>query len=386
MKIAFIVYNIYGVGGTVRTTVHSANMLSELGHEVEIYSVKRTSAVPTFPLLPSVKLIPLFDSRRGKVFHPKSNKIFKLFKRLLLKVPSILIDKSEDLYKQFNLFIDLKLYRALKKIDSDVVISTFPSINLLNIKYVPKKCFKIGQEHSQYDVYSDALQSKIKKEYSKLDILTCLSQEEADRYKEVVEKINVKIIPNAALVNEERSTLENPYIITAGRLTEDKAFDKLVKIFAEVHPEFPEWKLKIFGNGEERKKIITLINNLGMGSHIKLLPPTKELELEMTKASIFALTSKYESFGMVIVESMAAGLPCISYASKGPNLLIENGQNGFIIEQDQEEEYIEKLKKLMQSKDLRMQMVLNSQKTVSTYAYENIKHLWDELIESSFKD
>lgn len=380
MKITFIAYNIYGVGGTVRTTVHSANMLSQLGYDVEIYSIKRTSAVPTFELLPSVKVIPLFDSRRGKVFHPKSKRIFKLIKKILMKIPSILIDKTEDLYPQFNLFIDIKLYRALKKMDSDVIISTFPSLNLLSLKYGPKKSYKIGQEHSQFDVHSKSLQKKIKKEYSKLDVLTCLSQEEAERYQNVNNKINISIIPNATLVSKKKSTLDNPYIITAGRLTEDKAFDKLIKIFANVHSKHPEWKLKIYGNGSERSNLIKLINDLKMNSHIKLLPPSKELGLEMEKSSIFALTSKYESFGMVLVESMAAGVPCISYASKGPNLLIENGINGFIIEQDQEKEFCEKLIQLMERKDLRMKFATKSQETVSKYSYENVQKKWKDLI------
>ncbi|MFD4850964.1 glycosyltransferase family 4 protein, partial [Bacillus mycoides] len=98
MKITFLVYNIYGMGGTVRTVINTANYFASKNHDVEIISVRRTSAKPMFDIDKKVKITPIFDARRGKLFGKNTPLYQKIIKKILMKFPSFFIDKSEDLY------------------------------------------------------------------------------------------------------------------------------------------------------------------------------------------------------------------------------------------------------------------------------------------------
>src|SRR5699024_2309459 len=111
MNITFFAYNIYGMGGTVRTVVNTANYLASQGHKIEIVSVRRTSYKPLFLIHPNIKITPIVDARRGKRY-PKSMFFWKkIIMRILLLFPSIKINKTEDLYKMFNLYTDFMLIK-----------------------------------------------------------------------------------------------------------------------------------------------------------------------------------------------------------------------------------------------------------------------------------
>lgn len=83
MKITFIVYNIFGLGGTVRTVMNTANFFAGQGHDVEIVSIKRTSNTPLFKPDKNIKITPLYDSRKGKFLHPNAPLYKKIVKRIL---------------------------------------------------------------------------------------------------------------------------------------------------------------------------------------------------------------------------------------------------------------------------------------------------------------
>ena len=102
LKITFLVYNIYGMGGTVRTVANTANYFASKDYKVEIISIRRTSEKPLFILNPKIKLTPLFDARRGMLFTNNTPGYKRFLKQMLLKIPSFLIDKSEDLYQMFK--------------------------------------------------------------------------------------------------------------------------------------------------------------------------------------------------------------------------------------------------------------------------------------------
>ncbi|EOW9528951.1 glycosyltransferase family 4 protein [Bacillus cytotoxicus] len=387
MKVTFLVYNIYGMGGTVRTVVNTANYFAAQNREVEIISVRRTSAKPMFDLDKRIKITPIFDARMGKLFGKNTPLYQKIIKRILMKVPSIFIDKSEDLYHMFNLFIDFKIIAALKKINKGILITTIPSFNILATKFVKKNVIKIGQEHLYFAGHAPGLQNKIKKHYNKLDALTCLTDSEIKDYQELLKgsKVDLYKVENATDIPNEISQLDKKVVIAAGRYAPEKGFDLLIAAFTKVMKKYPDWKLKIFGSGAEEEALRQKIFEEKAYNNIFLMQKTNNIIGEMKNSSIYALSSRYESFGMVIIEAMSVGVPCVGFACTGPREVIKHQEDGILVEEGNVDELANSIMTLIESEELRKQYGRMARKNVEKYTFKVVGGKWDRILEEQLK-
>ncbi|WP_075309789.1 glycosyltransferase family 4 protein [Bacillus wiedmannii] len=383
MKVTFLVYNIYGMGGTVRTVVNTANYFAAKNHEVEIISVRRTSATPMFDIDKKVKIIPIFDARKGKLFGKNTPLYQKIIKRILMKFPSVFIDKSEDLYQMFNLFVDFKIIAALKKINKGILITTIPSFNILATKFVKKDVIKVGQEHLYFAGHAPGLQNKIKKHYKKLDALTCLTDSEINDYEQLLKgsKVDLYKIENATDIPKETAKLDKKVVIAAGRYAHEKGFDLLIPAFANVIKKHPDWKLKIFGSGVEEEVLREKIFEEKAYNNIFLMQKTNNIIDEMRNSSIYALSSRYESFGMVIIEAMSVGVPCVGFACTGPREVITHKEDGILVEEGNLEELANSLMMLIESEELRKAYGRMARKNVEKYTFNVVGGKWDRILE-----
>ncbi|MED1114705.1 glycosyltransferase family 4 protein [Bacillus paramycoides] len=383
MKITFLVYNIYGMGGTVRTVVNTANYFASKNHDVEIISVRRTSAKPMFDIDKKVNITPIFDARRGKLFGKNTPLYQKIIKKILMKFPSFFIDKSEDLYHMFNLFVDFKIIAALKKINKGILITTIPSFNILATKFVKKDVIKIGQEHLYFAGHAPGLQNKIKKYYKKLDALTCLTDSEINAYEQLLtgSKVDLYKVENATDIPEETADLDKKVVIAAGRYAPEKGFDLLIPAFSKVIKKHPDWKLKIFGSGIEEEALRGKIFEEKAYNNIFLMQKTNNIIGEMRNASIYALSSRYESFGMVIIEAMSVGIPCVGFACTGPREVITHKEDGILVEEGNVEELANSLMMLIESEELRKEYGRNAKKNVERYTFNVVGGKWENILE-----
>lgn len=383
MKIYFLAYNIYGMGGTVRTVVNTANYLARNRYSVEIISIRRTSQSPLFNLDRRVKLTPLIDVRNGKLFSNKSSFFKKIVKKVLMKLPSVLIDRSEDLYKMFNIFTDIKILLKLREIKKGVLITTFPSLNIISARFVRKEVYKIGQEHKYYNAHQKRLQNKLKKYYPKLDGLTCLTEYDRDSYRQLLSdrKVIVQKIENGTDIPFESAQLDNKEIIAAGRYSKEKGFDLLIEAFASVIKKHPEWKLKIFGSGPEEPYLRELILRHEAYNNIYLMPTTNEILKKMLNSSMYVVSSRSESFGMVILEAMSVGVPCVSFACVGPREIIRDKENGILVEEGDVEGLSAGIIELIENEFVRKQYGQNAKTDVQEYSLNRIGGKWERFLE-----
>ncbi|SEU09321.1 Glycosyltransferase involved in cell wall bisynthesis [Salinibacillus kushneri] len=381
MKITFLVYNIFGIGGTVRTVANTANYFASMDYDVEIISVRRTRKKPTFKFHKKVKITHLFDARRGMLFGKNTPLYKKLIKRILLKIPSRYIDKTEDLYHMFNFFVDLKIISALKKINKGVLITTIPSFNILATKFVSKNVIKIGQEHKYFEGHDSSLQRKIKKYYDKLDALACLTDYDIERFRKNLKgEVDIYKIENATHLPPDNAALDSKVIMAAGRFVYQKGFDLLIPAFSRVIEKHPEWKLKIFGAGQDEPLLREKIFEEEAYNNIFLMPKTNDVIGEMIKSSVYVLSSRYEPFGMVIIEAMSVGLPCVSFACSGPKEIIRNNEDGILVEEGNIEQLSEALLKMIENENLRKEMGRNAKKNVERYTFNVIGEKWQALL------
>ena len=132
--------------------------------------------------------------------------------------------------------------------------------------------------------------------------------------------------------NNQQSLLNKKTILSVGRLEEQKNYSDLIKAWSLIANKYPEWNIEIVGDGEQRPKLTDLVSELKLTESVCLSSFTNDVESKYLNSSIFVLCSLYEGFGMVILEAMSYGVPCISYDTQcGPSSIIQNGEDGLIV-------------------------------------------------------
>ena len=195
-----------------------------------------------------------------------------------------------------------------------------------------------------------------------------------------------EVIPNPvsfSSTSEKKADLDNHVILSAGRLVIPKGFDFLIQAFSLLHKDFPTWKLYIYGEGHDKDYFQDLINQLSLQDAVFLKKPVPDIENELIKSSLFVLPSLYEGFGLVLVEAMSYGIPCVAFDCEcGPSDIIKDNVDGFLAATKNTRELAEKMKLLMENKDLRLQMGAEAKKNVKRFEIPVVMNLWSKYFKS----
>ncbi|MEU7483684.1 glycosyltransferase family 4 protein [Streptomyces sp. NPDC042319] len=379
MRIRFLLLNAYAVGGTVRTVVNQANALAAAGHDVEVVSVHRHRAEPRFPLHPGVRLTPLVDGT-----DPPSRWTRPLAYRRRRR-PSRLVPEAEVRYDRFNRLTDQRVVRYLRSLRDGVLITTRPALNLLSARFAPASVVRVGQEHLHYSHHKPELAREIDRCYPRLDAVTVLTAADEDAYRQRLGDGGVRVVCVPNPLSEEGvpplSALDRPLVVAAGRLVKGKGFAKLIKAFEPVARAHPEWQLRIFGAGPEHDRLRKLIHDRHLYNHVYLMGATQEFDQELAKASVFALASRREGFGMVLAEAMSHGIPPVSFdCPHGPREIITDGEDGLLVPLGDIEGMTAALTRLVEDHDVRRKLGGRAAEAARRYAPDRIRGRWEELL------
>ena len=374
MKIVYCLNSIRCLGGIQRVTIAKANALSEVeGNEVYVVVTDNKNETQVAELSPNVHLVDLninyFDGDRGRS-----------------KVANILVYKRKQ--RQHKVL----LYEFLKRIKPDIVISVggFEKYILLSMKNRTWKVIREFHFERKYRLkYSrtrfDKLVATLTDFYDfyfkehQYDRIVLLTEEDHTLNWRGWKKITV--IPNPLSFScEVPSRLEDKVVIYAGRLDPIKNCQSLVRVFQIVAQHYPNWILRLYGDGSERTVIQKQIIENNLQNNVFLMGFSSDIKEAYNQASIAVLTSKCEGFCMSIVEAMECGVPNVSYQCPcGPGELISEGKDGFLVPVGDERLMAERICTLIEDESLRKSMGRAAKVKAQNYHIESIVGQWMDL-------
>jgi len=171
-------------------------------------------------------------------------------------------------------------------------------------------------------------------------------------------------------------------LLAVGRLEDQKDHRTLIRAFAEIAGDFPDWRLRIVGEGELRPDLEALVRRHRLEGRVALPGAISEIGEEYEAAQLFVMSSSYESFGLTSAEALAHGLPVIGFADcPGTNELVQEGVNGRLVEgADRATALAAGLAGLMSSPGERERLGAAGPASIECFAPERITDVWEALL------
>lgn len=372
-KITFLMLHL-NYGGIEKQVTTLANELSK-EYKIEIISLYNILSGKSFYELDErINVKYIFNSGPNRSEIKNALKKFKL------------INLVSELRKAFKMLYTkyFGLKKIINKLNTDILISSRIEFS----KQIKRDdIITISQEHSFID--EKKYIKKVKRSFKHMKYLVVMTKGAKQRYDEWLKKEKIKpevvVIPNMIKENKtgKTSTLTNNQIISVGRLEEVKDFYTLILIFSVIVKKYPNYVLKIIGEGSMREKLEEQIKNCNLEKKIILTGKLNENEInnEFLKSDVFVLTSKSESFSLVLCEAMNYGVPCVAFdVDVGPREIIKNSVNGLLIEDRNIDLMIKKIDGLLSNNDIRKKMGIDAKKKASQYYPDKILDKWVDIL------
>ncbi len=370
--IVFIIDQVYMHGGIERVLSIKANYLATLkDYTVHIITTEQKRNTPCYEFNSNIYFqdIAINYNRLKSYFHPVN----------LIKLPKHI----------------LKLKSAFKKIKPDIVVVCSHSTDTYFMPFISKSIPKVKEYH-----YSKFIEEPLRKstkttfkkrflqfsDYvnSKYDKIVTLNKTEASYY----DTNNIVIIPNPlTFYPKTTAKLESKIVIAAGRIAHVKGYDQLLDIWEIVNKSKPDWQLHIYGDGDQ--EYIDILENRIKNKNLRkvafLKGATQNVEKQLLKSSIFAMTSHNECFPLVLLEAQACGLPIVSFdCPYGPRNIIDKS-NGVLVNMYDIESFSKELLSLMEDSNRLKDMGINARKNALKYKVEDVMEKWQVMLESLIK-
>lgn len=355
-NVLIVIDNITCRNGTERAVSNLANMLVKSNnYNVSIVSVKIHSGKAAYELDERIKL-----SYLGIEFNGKFIKHTILYHTVLKKIKEIC---------------------NIERID--VVIGTESGFNYI-LPFLPKKIVRIGCEH--FGWIKTSIHHKIIRKvlYKYLDAVVLLTHKDYKNYNFLH---NAYVIPNSlSFKTDTYASFENRKIIAIGRYSTQKGFDRLIKMSKTLKEKLSDYQIFIYGQGELREEYENMIRENDLDNFVILKEPVIDIQSVYKSSSIYVMTSRFEGLPMVLIEAQSFGIPIVSYdCPEGPDEVIKNGRNGFLIEENNEEKFVESLTELATNRLLWNKMQSESIELNKRFETENILSKWSKLIEDLYE-
>ncbi len=379
LKIVYLTPALYMAGGVERVLTLKANYFAEhFGYDITIILTEGKDKALFYPISDKIKVVNLdinFEelwtcSFAKKIFvYLKKQRQFKkaLTKELMRLRPDITISL---LRREINFLNDIK--DGSRKIGE------------LHVNRANYRNFEANDSNCVKTLFAKFWMRSLVSNLKKLDRFVVLTEEDKSAWPELQ---NICVIPDPLSFSPtQHSLLTEKRVIAVGRYVYQKGFDLLLQAWTIIEKQFPDWELVVFGDGN-REPYEHQMKELGIDrKRCHLNGPTADIQKEYVNSSVFAFSSRFEGFGMVLVEAMACGLPVVSFACPcGPQDIVRNGEDGFLVANGNVDDLAQQLIKLMADDNLRTAFAHRAYQNVQRFNMEHIALRWKSLFESCVK-
>jgi glycosyltransferase involved in cell wall biosynthesis len=356
MRIALVITSL-GAGGAERVLIGMANHWAARGASVTLMSFERPGTRPYYKIDPRVALRQL---DLVAVSGPLWRAAWQSVRRLAV------------------------LRRALCQIEPDVVIAFLAKINVLTV--LASRGLRLpviisernNPDRQRFNPVWTWLRHRL---YGWADHVVTPSEGVLGCFPAAIQARG-RVIPNPVDTPAETPERGGSRVVVAvGRLVDQKGFDLLLRAFAAIARAHPDWRLVIWGEGPERARLEALRDELGLGERVALPGLTERPGQWVAEGEIFVLSSRYESFGNVITEAMAAGLPVIAFDCPwGPGEIVRDRVDGLLVPPEDVAALAGALTTLIVDPDRRAAFGAAARQGVQRFGREAVMALWDRLI------
>ena len=374
MKIAYCIPSLYISGGMERVLTIKANYFAdELGYDVTIIMTDGGMKPPYYELSPKVHLIQL-------------NIDFEVLWTLPLFKKALVYLEKQRLYRR-------KLTECLLRLKPDITVSMLRrEINF--ICDIHDGSIKIGEIHINRDNFrdfdgrdknpikklaSEIWMKQLIRQLKRLRLFVCLTEEDKAKWTELD---NVIVMPNPLSFNTKNySNCEEKRVIAVGRYVPQKGFDLLIEAWRNVADEHPDWSLFVYGEGN-KEPYQKLVDKYNLNNCCHLESAKSDIAEFYANSSIFVLSSRFEGFGIVLLEAMSCGVPVVSFACPcGPRDIIHDGIDGLLVSNGDTGQLAVKINYLIENNDERKQMGLHAKENAKRYDITGIGQRWKNVFE-----
>lgn len=318
LRVAFLVFNLDGMGGTSRSAITQANALARRGTvDVRMLSVTRSADTPHYAIDPSVTVEHLVDVRGDDPRH---------------RAPSRLVPTRWD--GQFSALTDVGLEAALPDLDVDVLVTVTPALMAAAIMLVRREVAVVHQEHRSSADRVGGMEPLLAFA-PRAAAVALLTESTASWLGAELGATAPELLamPNPLpIAPQPRSPLDSRTIVSAGRIVPEKQFIHLLRAFEQIADDVPGWRLRILGDGPLREELLAHAAKAGLGDRVELPGAVPDMAPEWARAAVCAMSSKTEGFPLVAQEAMSAGVPVVTYdCPSGPRELVEDDVSGLLV-------------------------------------------------------
>lgn len=351
MKVLFFVGQLKQ-GGAERVVSIISNKLVERGFDVEVLSY--------------------YDSEINYFFDQK-----------------IIITKVVNETHSTNKLVNL---RFLKKYfnNTDIIISFMAPFNILALlanrnNNVP---IIVSDRNDPNKIPTNPIIRKLRDSlYKKANYVVVQTENNKKYFNYLGEKVVVinNPIDLKDLVGKALETKKEDLIVSVGRLKPQKNQLMLIKAFSKIANDYPSYKLMIYGEGPYRETLENRIKELNLVDRVLLPGEEKEVIRKILNAKLFVLPSNFEGMPNALMEAMCVGLPCISTKVSGANELIDNGNNGLLVDINDVDSLTKNMKLILDDETLSNKLATNAIKLNEELEVNNITDKWALLINKVVK-
>ena len=374
MRIIFLLRAVVLSGGIERVFVDKANWLASHGHDVLFLTYEQGLHPFSFPLNEAV----CHEDLECRFFTVYQKSVFsRPFWKMLMK-------------NRFR----RRLCAKIERFHPDVMIipcnlNEFQSIAISMNRYVPV----VYESHSSFvDIMEENTswsrrfwQRMRNRCVKKCNLVISLTEGDASCWRKYVNRVCVLSNPLTSYVLHP-VVRDNKRIICVGRLTQVKRFDRVIDAFSMIADKYPEWVVDIFGEGDLIEQLQKQIAEHHLTGRMNIKPPTRDIYAEYQNSSFFVLGSDYESFGLVLVEAMACGIPVVSVNCPfGPAEIIDDGVTG-LLSGNTSKDLSEKMEWMITHEAERREMGRQAHQAAARYQQDVVMKEWESIYSSVLRN